>query len=175
MSGNLKIEGVNPEDILFTSLYDDEYGGDTTNDGVSTPAPGQAGGLVISETGSLDAKGFTMRYSGGSSHNYDAGISIDRALAEISNAVFSHNYPHAIRAVNSENITIENARFENHDLMGTWGEKAALAVYTCTTTLTNITFENNLLGVVGNAFSTFFTDIITWLNNTATTSPSGLF
>jgi len=72
-------------------------------------------------------------------------------------------------------VKIENARFEEHNYSGPWGIKAALAVQTSTTTLINVTFENNLLGVIGNALSTFITDAITWIGNTATTSPSGLF
>jgi hypothetical protein len=130
--GNLAINGENPEDIIFTSFS-------------ASPAPGQFPGIIVEQTGSLVGKGFTMRYAGGvgSWDKDSAGIKINGGLADISNAVFSSNYPHGIRAVNSENITIKNTLFENHTYDGLWGIKAALAIYNSTSTLTEIEFKNN--------------------------------
>jgi len=177
VNGKLIINGENPEDIIFTSLEDDEYGGDTTNNGSSTPQVGQFKGIAISETGELEASGFTMRYAGSTSGGGSdwAGIMLSGSIANISDALFSNNYPYGIRAVNSNNIQIENAKFENHNYNGPWGTKSALVIYQSTTTMTNVTFENNVLGVLSDAVSLFITSAITWLNNTATTSPSGIF
>ncbi len=178
VDGNLVISGNQPSDIIFTSLYDDTIGGDTNNDATSTqPTAGQFPGINISNTGSLVAKGFTMRYAGSVSYmgNNAAGIFINNSVAQISNAVFNTNYPYAIRAVNSENITIENARFENHNHNGTWGTKSAIKIENSTTTLTSVTFENNVLGILSDAISTFNASLIEWIGNTATTSPDNLF
>ncbi len=176
VNGDLIINGSQPSDIIFTSVYDDSISGDTTNDATSTtPAAGQFAGINITNTGSLTAKGFTMRYSGSILSNTAAGINLNGALANISEATFDNNYPFGIRAQNCDNITIENARFENHNHNGPWGTKSAIKTENSTTTLTSVTFENNTLGVLSDSLSTFSVSLIEWLNNTATTSPQNLF
>jgi len=174
--GNLIIDGNNSEDIVFTSLSDDTISGDTTNDATSTsPVPGQFAGINIYDSGSLTASGFTMRYGGGQGGNRGAGILVNGGLADISAAVFDNNYPYGLRVVNSNNISIQNARFVNHLYNGSWGTKAAMAIENSTTTLVNVTFENNLLGILSDTLSSFTASAISWLNNSATTSPAGLF
>ncbi len=178
VNGNFVIDGQNPSDIIFTSIYDDEISGDSNNDETSTmPQAGQFAGINISETGSLVASGFTMKYAGSvmSGGRDKAGILLEGSTAQIANALFKNNYPHGIRAVNSENVSIENARFEEHNYSGPWGTKAAVVVENSTTSLSNVTFENNLLGVLGDGLSAITATLIEWIENTATTSPEGLF
>ncbi|MFH1978904.1 MAG: right-handed parallel beta-helix repeat-containing protein [Patescibacteria group bacterium] len=168
VEGDLIIDGENPEDIVFTSMYDD---------GVNTPSPGQFKGIKIAEGGSLEGKGFTIRYAGSTSYggNCSAGISVEEGLLEIENALFQNNYPYGIYAVNSDDIKIENAKFENHAYHGPWGTKAAMAIYGSTAELTDIIFENNVLGILSDEITSFITNTISWIENVATTSPGGLF
>ncbi|MCF7835499.1 MAG: lamin tail domain-containing protein [Candidatus Marinimicrobia bacterium] len=175
VNGRLVVSGQDYDDILFTSLYDDSDGNDATNDGVAgVPQAGQFKGIAVSAGGELEARGFTMRYAGSTSGGGQdfAGIVLDGAVADISDALFYDNYPHGIRAVDSESVVIDNAKFENHNYNGSWGTKSALAIYQSTTTMTSVTFENNALGVLSDAISVFITSAISWIGNIATTSPS---
>ena len=171
------IDGESPSDIIFTSLYDDSIGGDTTNDATSTsPLAGQCSGIRVSSSGFLQARGFTMRYCGygGYGGNQAAAIIIDGAPIEIRDALLDNNYPYGIYAVNSQNISIKNARFENHNFFAEWGSATALAVFNSSVSLANIDFINNYLGIASDDSSTFTASIVNFINNTFTTSPSGL-
>ena len=177
IEGNLIIDGESPSDIIFTSLYDDSIGGDTTNDATSTsPLAGQCSGIRVSSSGFLRARGFTMRYCGygGYGGNQAAAIIIDGAPIEIRDALLDNNYPYGIYAVNSQNISIKNARFENHNFFPGLGSATALAAFKSFVSLANIDFINNYLGIASDDSSTFTASIVNFINNTFTTSPSGL-
>ena len=63
--GSLQAQGTEGNEIVFTSLKDDAYGGDTNNDGdASTPAKGDWGAVIITTgaTASLDQA--VLRYGG---------------------------------------------------------------------------------------------------------------
>ena len=94
---------------------------------------------------------------------------------DIANAIFSSNYPYGIYAENSQNIKIENSRFENHNYLGPWGGGAALGIFNSAVVLNGIFFANNILGVMSDTISTFTSSIVDFIDNTATTSPPGLW
>ncbi|MEK7599380.1 MAG: right-handed parallel beta-helix repeat-containing protein, partial [Patescibacteria group bacterium] len=176
VNGRLALGGENSGDIILTSLYDDSVGGDTDNS-VNSPGPGNWPGINLASGASLIGKGFTIRYAGSQSSggNDSAGIKLTTGLASITNALFEKNYPYGIFALTNSNLNITNSRFENHNYSGPWGTKAALAVYNSTTTLNNVSFVNNLLGIASDAVSTWIASGVEFINNTATTSPGGLF
>ncbi len=176
--GSLVIDGENSSDIVFTSLYDDSIGGDTNNDADSTlPAPGQFPGIFVADTGSLDARGFTMRYAGSNSFggNNSAGVMVYGGVADISNALFNSNYPFGIFSSDSPNVKIENARFENHNFSGPWGQKAAAGLFNSAVVLNNVSFADNALGIMSDTLSTFVIDAVEFLENIADTLPVGLW
>ncbi|MEK7596134.1 MAG: right-handed parallel beta-helix repeat-containing protein, partial [Patescibacteria group bacterium] len=177
INGRLTLNGNNPEDIFLTSLYDDTVGGDTDNNLLTLPNPGDWPGITLAGNASLTGKGFTMRYAGSQSSNGQdsAGLKMTTSLASITNALFEKNYPYGIFALAGSNLNITNSRFENHNYSGPWGTKAALAVYDSTTTLNSVSFINNLLGIASNLVSTWLVNAVEFINNTATTSPGGLF
>src|SRR3989344_5018367 len=176
VNGRLALNGENSEDIILTSLYDDTIGGDTDNS-VNSPGPGDWLGLNLANTASLEARGFTMRYAGSQNANGQdsAGLKIAGGLANIADALFDANYPYGIYATAGSELNISNSRFENHNYLGPWGIKAALAVFSSTATLASVSFTNNLFGIISDTFSTWLVNAVEFVNNTATTSPSGLF
>lgn len=176
--GDLVIDGNNSGDVIFTSIYDDSVMGDTTGDATSSQAiPGNWRGINVLSSGSIKAKGFTMKYAGMVMYGgHDlGGITVDGANADISNAIFDSNYPHGMFVLNSNSTKIQDTTFQNHTYNGFAGIKAALAVYNSTTTLSNVTFSNNLLGIASDSISIFIASAIDFINNTATTTPSNLF
>ena len=118
-----------------------------------------------------------MRYAGSQNTNGQdsAGLKIAGGLANIADALFDANYPYGIYATAGSKLNISNSRFENHNYLGPWGTKAALAVFSSTATLANVSFTNNLFGIISDTFSTWLVNAVEFVNNTATTSPAGLF
>jgi hypothetical protein len=165
---------------VFTSYYDDSFGGDSNGDaGLIPPTLGRFAGIEIFSGGFLEASGFTIRYAGHTGFEGDnsGGVEVLGGSVNISNALFSQNYSHGIFSLNSPGLGISNTRFENHTTTAPYGTKAALAVYNTTAALSNLIFENNLLGIIadGSTFTVEPAGSITWIGNTATTSPQGLF
>lgn len=176
VNGRLSLNGENSGDIILTSLYDDTIGGDTDNT-VNSPGPGDWFGINLSSNASLEGRGFTMRYAGSRSSNGNdsAGLKMTAGLANITNALFNANYPYGIFAAAASELNISNSRFENHNYSGPWGTKAALAVFDSASTVANVSFINNSLGIISDAVSTWIAGAVEFINNTATTSPGGLF
>ncbi len=176
VNGRLTLNGENSGDIILTSLYDDTIGGDTDNS-VNSPGPGNWPGINLASNASFQGKGFTMRYAGSQSSNGNdsAGLKITAGSANIANALFDANYPYGLFTANASNLAISNSRFENHNYSGPWGIKAALAVFDSAANLNSVSFINNLLGIASDAVSTWIASSVEFINNTATTSPGGLF
>jgi len=176
VNGNLNIIGSSSGDVILTSLYDDTAGGDAINNDSTAPQAGNGGWIVVSGTGNFAGSGFTARYGGSHAYgeNNSAWLSFDGSGGSISNALFDNNYPHGIYAANSSGLIISDTSFSNHSFNGAWGTKSALSTIASTITLSAVSFTNNALGVL-SSISTFIASNVTFTNNTATTSPGGLW
>lgn len=94
-------EGVDGREIVFTSIFDDRYGGggtfDTTNDlSQSAPQPGNWGGVRAGQTGSFSLDSALLAFAGGvvdiegSFAGFNA-IELHQAEARIAHSVFDAN------------------------------------------------------------------------------------
>jgi len=178
VKGKLVINGQKPNDIIFTSLYDDTVFPGTISGGTTTPtAYPQWRGIDVSSTGSVEAQGFTFKYAGMdyARTTRSGGMYVDGAPVEVKNSVFESNYPFGLRVQSSPNVVIEDTVFKNHNYKGPYGTQAGLAIYNSSTTLNNLLFENNTLGFVTDTVSSLTANFIEFIGNTASTSPAGLF
>jgi len=67
LSGTLITRGTKNNQVVMTSLADDEHGGDTNGDGPSAGAPGDWGGIRVDHTGFADLEFTLLAFGGG--HN----------------------------------------------------------------------------------------------------------
>jgi len=158
VEGTLIAQGSGSEKIVFTSIYDDDYGGDTNNDGsATTPSPGDWGKIYITQTSNNSVlDNIIVRYGGGLRNGPGpcspdmAGILIENNDTGISNALIEQNQYRGVYLLNSSS-SIENVDFNNnpvccsgcHNEYGGW----ALAVEGGNPSISNSSFENNPVGI----------------------------
>ena len=181
IGGKLEIKGEKKDDIIFTSLADDSVGGKTiTNPAISKRFADKFGGIKITKGGVLDARGFTARYAGlynGYDYSDASAFLLKGADGYVSNALFENNYRFGIYASGRSNsLTIRNSVFRGHKIPeGDRSVTAALAVFNGTTTLENVSFEDNSLGVYGGRHLNYSVKDVIFTGEGATTSPGGLW
>ena len=174
--GTLNASGTPDNKIVFTSLKDDSYGGDTNGDGgVTSPKPGDWGYLRCYGSGSNDGIGIfdhcIVRYGGNSSY-YPANVySHESNSFSFKNSVSEYSERNGIYSYSSNPI-ISNSTFNNNGIHGLYTLSGSPIV-------TNNTFNHNsdhgfcsevsTLSVTNNTF-TNNTNYATYLSGVTITS-----
>jgi type IX secretion system substrate protein len=99
INGTLQAQGQQGREIVFTSYYDDEYGGDTDNSGVTSGSPKDWGGIRLTRQSKGNEnimRAVDIRYGGGSSFNNYALLYIDRSDPLIEFCKFANSGYHGI-------------------------------------------------------------------------------
>jgi hypothetical protein len=120
VSGTLDVNGSEQDPVIFTSINDDTYAGDTNGDGdVSQPLPADWRGLYLYGYSTNRGQGYfewcRVRYAGNSSGNSDANV----------------------KFVQSDSSCFYNSISEFSNMSGIWTENSALHVR-------NSLIENNI-------------------------------
>lgn len=126
--GALVASGTVTDTIVFTAIKDDDYGGDTQQDGAATKAnPGDWGTLYFADT-SDDATSVLdhviVRY-GGAGYNYGAGTSyagltLDSASPSIVNSTFERSSRYGVQLLNVSSPTFQGNTVINNADHGLW-------------------------------------------------------
>jgi len=114
VDGTIKAVGTPAEKIIFTTFFDDEYGGDANNDSDgSTPKEGNWLGIELTKNSLNSQFDYAVfRYGGGSLFILGAVIKVDQSLVSIKNSVFENNANRGIFLVNSDSV-IDSNQFLN--------------------------------------------------------------
>ncbi len=138
VNGTLLAEGTTANPIVFTSIHDDSYGGDTDGNGVSNGIAGDWGSLTFDGVGSANSRlsNSVVRYSGKSRYHSNsihiitganvsirsntitdsssAGIYIERAVPLIEGNTISNNALQGIHAYQSSGLVINGNTINNN-------------------------------------------------------------
>ncbi|HDO23750.1 MAG TPA: hypothetical protein ENG99_00865, partial [bacterium] len=153
--GNSKIiaRGTESEPIVFTSFYDDEYGGDMSNDATSTsPNPGNWYGIKIkSGDGSL-LEHTIFRYGGkyysGGPGLGTADLTVEDCSLSVSDSVFERSEVYGLKLFNSGS-SVSNNNFRNNNAVGDpAGYDGAVFVLGGAPAIKNNIFKGNARGIV---------------------------
>ena len=146
-------QGSESEPIVFTSFYDDEYGGDMNNDATSTsPNPGDWYGIKIkSDSGSL-LKHTIFRYGGkyyyGGSGLGKADLTVEDCSLSVSDSVFERSEIYGLKLSNSDSSILNN-NFRNNNAVGDpAGYDGAVFALGGAPAIKNNIFKGNARGIV---------------------------
>ena len=153
VQGTVNANGTLANPVVFTSFYDDEYGGDTNGDGSATaPSAGNWRRILVESTSVGSSFTHTLVRYGGNNNLSDAtekkgAIGVDNATVSFDGLVVEKSNYYGLVLQNS-NSTVTNSRFST----STNSEVSAAGVYISggAPTISNSVFSGNYRGVTSS-------------------------
>jgi len=159
VEGSLSAVGSESQKIVFTSLYDDEYGGDTNNDGDATqPAAGDWDWVYFKDSASI-LQNVIVKYGGklhssccGEFPSYTYGaIYVDGGQLTISSSTVEKSATLGLWIKDSINSIITSSKFEG--INTSWSKPAAIYIENGSSTISNSTFQDNNICILAENFA----------------------
>ncbi|RLC54595.1 MAG: hypothetical protein DRH89_09360, partial [Candidatus Cloacimonadota bacterium] len=148
--GTLDVNGTSGNPVIFTSVKDDTYLGDTNNDGTATSAAaGDWEGIIVSGYSDNDGIGefdnCIIKYGGG---NYDSNIYFHYTDSSyFTNSVCEHSLYHGLKARYSD-VQISGSAFSNNAEYAAYLQDATVRNYPNNSAFDNGTDAFGLSGIV---------------------------
>ena len=148
VDGTLKAEGTAQDSVVFTSIKDDAYGGDTNGDGSETsPSAGDWEQIRLDNTASGTVDHAVIRYGGRRVATDGGEISEpmvevepdEPGAVQVSNSRITGSYAEGIEARNGGRLLVENSRFA--------GNQVGLSVDDAGGSVQTTVFQNNNIGI----------------------------
>ncbi len=168
VNGTLTANGTQSNPVVFTSIKDDNYGGDTNSDGTSSiPAPGDWQCLYFTGDGNNDGVGqfnnCVIRYGG--YYNYNAMVYFaNDSQSTVENSRIEYSNYSGVRSYGSD-VQINNNTFENNNLYPILIDDGIFYTYTGNTLINNGIDALGIEGTVSNDL-TWTSDLVTNLTGT---------
>jgi len=148
VDGALTVAGSAESPVIFTSIRDDEFGGDTNGDATSTIAsPGDWQKIHIRGPGSLMTQA-RVRFGGGSG---PAAINAENAELPISQMTIEKNMYGGLYLTNASS-SISNSLFSDHAIPE-GSSTAGLGLASSTASISETTFRKNNTGIAADSLS----------------------
>lgn len=146
--GELNALGSESENIVFTSFYDDEYGGDLNRDGGSSvPNPGDWAKIIFERTSSSTISYTKFRY-GGMYYGFccNGMVKIENATSTIVNSIFENSFSYGLELVNSNSYIADNV-FRNNNNIRNFSGPSGLNIGSGSPKILNNIFQDNFIGI----------------------------
>jgi len=114
--GTLDVQGTSGSKVYFTSLNDDTIGGDTGDDGASTPVAGNWRGIKIESGASTTLAHTIIRYGGASGFGSSQANVANSGVVSITNSQVATSSTYGVRN-DSGTTTVSNSEV-NHNSYG---------------------------------------------------------
>ena len=126
--GSLVASATAGNPIVFTSLKDDAYGGDTQQDGAATkPAPGDWGTIYFADTSNdaVSVLDYAIVRYGGASYNYGSGtatanITLDSASPPLSHLTVEQSSAYGLQLANVSSPGLHDSIVRENASHGLW-------------------------------------------------------
>ncbi|MBI3274267.1 MAG: right-handed parallel beta-helix repeat-containing protein, partial [Candidatus Colwellbacteria bacterium] len=156
VSGKFIAEGTPEKNIVFTSLNDDDYGGDT-NGTTTAPAIADWNHIAFNAgSASSSLKYVRIRYGGDNATGADRGaIRITDSSIGIDNAIIEKNYYAGIYMTHSTSTSITNSLIRDHADSTSMIHYGIFLTSSSTPLISNTAFKNNETHIFSDPTSSY--------------------